>query len=50
MNGVLNILNASATEDTEMVLKMTCLDYIKNFYNDGSFKVNQYAPLLPMVV
>jgi hypothetical protein len=50
MNGVLNILNASATENTDMVLKMTCLDYIKNFYNDGSFKVNQYAPLLPMVV
>jgi hypothetical protein len=50
MNGVLNILGSSENENNDMVLKMTCLDYIKNFYNDSYFKVNLYAPLLPLVV
>lgn len=50
MNGVLGIMSSSSNENNDMVLKMTCLDYIKNFYNDGYFKVDMYAPLLPLVV
>ena len=29
---------------------MTCAEYMKNFYNDHSFKVNAYAHLLPPVL
>jgi len=47
MQGVLNILGSSEAANSDMVLKMTCLDYIKNFYNDSYFKVDLYAPLLP---
>ena len=50
MQGVLNILGSSEAANSDMVLKMTCLDYIKNFYNDSYFKVDLYAPLLPLVV
>lgn len=28
---------------------MTCLDYLKNFYNDHNFRVHKYAALLHKV-
>jgi hypothetical protein len=43
-------MEANEGENADMVLKMTCLDYIKNFYNDNNFKIEAYAPLLPSVV
>jgi len=29
---------------------MTCAEYMKNFYNDHTFKVHAYAHLLPPVL
>lgn len=33
-----------------MCLKMNCLEYMKNFYNDHNFKVQIFADLLPDVI
>ena len=46
--GVLKIFSSGETQD--LCLKMTCADYMKNFYNDHAFKVNTYANLLPAVL
>jgi len=29
---------------------MSCVEYLKNFYNDHEFKVAEYSPVLPSVV
>ena len=31
-------------------MKMTCAEYMKNFYNDHAFKVQAYVHLLPPVL
>jgi hypothetical protein len=48
--GVLTIMEVTEGENADMVLKMTCLDYLTNFYNDDQFKIELYAPILPYVV
>jgi hypothetical protein len=40
----------SSEETQDLCLKMTCGDYMKNFYNDHAFKVTTYAHLLPAVL
>jgi hypothetical protein len=46
IGGVINLYTTS----TDMYLQMSCLDYLKNFYNDHDFKVNKYAHLLGKVL
>lgn len=46
--GILKIFSSEETQD--LCLKMTCAEYMKNFYNDHAFKVNTYANLLPAVL
>lgn len=46
--GVLKIF--SSEENQDLCLKMTCAEWMKNFYNDASFKVQTYTHLLPPVL
>jgi len=37
-------------ENNDLCLKMSCVEYLKNFYNDHDFKVAEYSHVLPSVV
>ena len=50
LQGVMRLIGVNSGEDNDACLKFTCLEYIKNFYNDHEFKIDTYQPLLPGVI
>jgi len=43
INGVITLYVSS---ESDMYLQMSCMEYLKNFYNDHQFKVAKYSHLL----
>lgn len=39
---LLQIFNSEEGDNSDLCLKMSCLDYIKNFFNDHQFRVETY--------
>ena len=50
VNGLLTIFGSSEGENADFCLKMSCVEYFKNFFNDAEFPTVQYAPLVPTIV
>ena len=50
VSGILRIFASNEGDSADLCLKMACIDYLKNFYNDHEFKVEQYAYMLAQVV
>lgn len=34
-------------DNADACLKMSCIEYMRNFFNDHAFKVNTYAHMVP---
>jgi hypothetical protein len=41
---------AASKESSDMCLKMGCIEYMKNFYNDANFRVDAYAHFMGDVI
>jgi hypothetical protein len=39
LSGILSIFRSEEGENADLCLKMTCIDYLVNFFNDHNFKV-----------
>jgi len=50
IQGVFRTFASEEADNADLCLKMACIDYMKNFYNDYQFKVTTYAPMLPQVI
>jgi len=48
--GVLRIFSSDENENSDLCLKMSCLEYMRNFFNDHMFRVHAYAHMVPDVV
>ena len=48
--GVLRIFASEDADNADLCLKMGCIEYMRNFFNDHQFKVNTYSHLVPSVV
>ena len=45
--GILKVFSAEDGDSSDICLKLACVDYLKNFYNDYQFDVQAYAFMLP---
>ena len=51
VNGITDFYTRLECGDSSCVLlQLKCIEYLRNFYNNTSFKVNQYAHLLAKVI
>jgi hypothetical protein len=50
LSGLIQIFKSEEGENADLCLKMTCIDYILNFFNDHNFKVQTYAHTVPVIV
>lgn len=39
LSGLISIFRSEEGENADLCLKMTCIDYLVNFFNDHTFKV-----------
>jgi len=39
LSGLISIFRSEEGENADLCLKMTCIDYLVNFFNDHNFKV-----------
>ena len=47
---MLRIFASEENDNADLCLKMCCVEYLRNFFNDANFRVNTYAHLVPQVV
>ena len=47
---LLMIFNTEEGDSADLCLKMSCIEYMKNFFNDHEFQVSTYASVVPDVV
>jgi len=47
---LLQIFSSDEGDNADLCLKMSCIGYMKNFFNDNNFKVEEYAHIVPPVV
>lgn len=45
--GVLRIFSSEENDNTDLCLKMCCIEYMRNFFNDHNFRVNTFAHIVP---
>jgi hypothetical protein len=50
IRGVMTIFASGEGENKDMCLKMACVDYMTNFYNDANFRTEAYAHFLGDVI
>ena len=50
LSGLISIFKSEEGENADLCLKMTCVDYLVNFFNDHNFKVQTYAHTVPAIV
>ena len=50
IQGVQKIFASDENDNADLCLKMGCVEYMRNFFNDHSFKVNAYQHMVPSVV
>ena len=48
--GVLRVFASDDNDNADLCLKMSCIEYMRNFFNDHQFRVNTYAHIVPDVV
>ena len=48
--GVLRIFASEEHDNADLCLKMCCIEYMRNFFNDHNFRVNSFAHIVPEVV
>lgn len=46
----MQIFSSDQNDNSDLCLKMCCIEYMRNFFNDHAFKVNAFASLVPPVV
>ena len=49
-SGVINMFANSENENDDLCLKMSCIEYMRNFFNDAEFRINAYQQLVPSVI
>ena len=42
MQGVMKIFQSEESDNADLCLKMGCVEYFRNFFNDGEFRVNAF--------
>ena len=50
VEGVLKMFASDENDNADLCLKMGCIQYMSNFFNDANFKVNAYQQMVPTVV
>ena len=50
LSGLMAIFRSEEGENADFCLKMSCIEYLINFFNDHNFKVQTYAHTLPLIV
>ena len=50
VQGVQKIFASDEHDNADLCLKMGCVEYMRNFFNDYEFKVNVYQHMVPSVV
>lgn len=52
IRGVMGIFSSTSEnkENQDMCLKMGCVEYMKNFYNDANFRVEAYSHFMGDVI
>ena len=46
----MKIFESDENDNADLCLKMGCVEYMRNFFNDHKFKVNTYQHMVPSVV
>ena len=46
----MRIFASDEADNADLCLKMGCIEYMRNFFNDHMFRVNTYSHLVPAVV
>lgn len=46
----MSIFSSEQSDNSDLCLKMCCIEYMRNFFNDHNFRVNAFASLVPPVV
>lgn len=47
---MLRVFASDDNDNADLCLKMSCIEYMRNFFNDHQFRVNTYAHIVPDVV
>ena len=45
--GVLRIFASDENDNADLCLKMCCIEYMRNFFNDHKFRVETFAHIVP---
>ena len=46
----MTIFASDENDNSDLCLKMCCIGYMRNFFNDHNFRVHTFASLVPQVV
>ncbi len=50
VNRLLQIFSSDKGDNADLCLKMSCVEYLKNFFNDHKFKVEAYKHIVAPVI
>lgn len=46
----MRVFASDESGNEDLCVKMSCIEYMRNFFNDHLFRVNAYAHMVPQVV